>query len=116
MFIADAEGKLVFYNEAAEPIFGRKFSDRYTQVLTPDSWTKLLHPTRIEGGPELSLEETPPGVAFLEKKPAHARLRITSLDGTEHEVSATAVPLLAGHDAFVGMVAIFWEEPGTNGS
>jgi PAS domain S-box-containing protein len=110
MFLADSEGRLVFYNEAAEPLFGRKFSDRYKDELQPESWAELLRAEDIEEGGALTLEQVPPGIAFLERRPAHRRVRITGLDGTTRVVSATAIPLFAGAENFVGMLAIFWEE------
>jgi PAS domain S-box-containing protein len=107
MFLTDADGKIVFFNEAAESILGREYSDRYS--IGPQDWTTLLQPEDLEGR-KLELHEVPPGKAFLEKVPAHGRLRITGLDGVRRLVSATAFPLLTRGDHFVGMLSIFWEE------
>ncbi len=110
MFLADPEGRLVFYNEAAESIFGRKFSDRYKDELQPENWADLLRMEDLEEGEALTLEQVPPGIAFLERRPSHKQVRITGLDGTKRVLSATALPLFAGAENFVGMLAIFWEE------
>lgn len=107
MFIADAEGNLVFYNEPAEQILGRKYSERYE--VSPEDWTKLLEPTDLEGN-SLSLDEVPPGIALVHHRPAHSKVRITGLDRIPRTVSVTAFPLLARAQEFVGMLAIFWEE------
>ncbi|MFN2524760.1 MAG: PAS domain-containing protein [Actinomycetota bacterium] len=111
MFIADAEGNLVFYNEPAELILGRKYSERYE--VSPEDWTKLLEPTDLEGN-SLKLDEVPPGIALVHHRPSHAQVRITGLDRIPRTVSVTAFPLLARAQEFVGMLAIFWEdgEPG----
>ena len=42
MFIADAEGDLVFYNEAAEEILGRTFAE--AGEMSAESWTSLFQP------------------------------------------------------------------------
>lgn len=110
MFITDEHGHLVFYNEAAEAILGRKFSDRYTRALLPEQWTQLLRPVDLDGR-ELALDEVAPGIALLERRPSHQRLQISALDGSQRIVSATAFPLFTRSDTFVGMLSIFWEEP-----
>lgn len=106
IFLADGDGKVVFYNEAAELVIGRKFSDQLT--VLPDRWTDLLRPVDLDGTP-LRLEEVPPGAALLHRRPAHKTLRITGLDGVERTVAATAFPLLTSADGFAGVLAIFWE-------
>lgn len=107
MFIADRHGDLIFYNEPAEEILGTTLAE--AGEMSADHWTSLFHPEDLQGGP-LSLEAIPPGVALVKRKPAHATLRITGLDGRKRVVSVTAFPLFARADEFLGMVAIFWEE------
>jgi PAS domain-containing protein len=106
MFITDAEGKLVFYNEAAERILGRRFVE--AGELQASEWEGVFS---VEGpdGEALPLEKMPAGIAFLEQRPAHGELRITGLDGTKRELSVTAFPLLKRGREFLGVVAIFWE-------
>jgi PAS domain-containing protein len=91
-FISDADGDLVFYNEAAEEILGRTIED-------------------LEGAP-LPLEQNPGWIALAERRPAHVRLRIVGLDGVRRQLSATAMPLFSHPEEIVGMVAFFWEENG----
>jgi PAS domain-containing protein len=105
MLIADARGYLVYYNEAAEAIVGRRFSDagetRY------DDWVDAFEPRTIAAEP-LPLERRPAGIAFNERRAAHLRYRVTSADGVEREIESTAFPLFARTDEFVGIVVIFW--------
>ncbi len=108
MFIADAEGDVVFYNEPAEEILGRTFAE--AGELSAENWTSLFHPETLDGGP-MALAEMPTGIALLEQKPAHDIFRITCLDGKKRVVSVTGVPLFAQADRFVGMLAVFWELP-----
>jgi PAS domain-containing protein len=113
MFVADGEGELVFYNEAAEEILGRRFSEH--MEMPAEQWVALFHPETIDGAP-MPLAEMAPGIALLERRPAHGVARITGLDGRKRVVAATGFPLFAHADEFVGIVAIFWEENSREGS
>jgi PAS domain-containing protein len=103
--IADARGYLVFYNEAAESVVGRRFGE--TGEVPLDEWVATFEPRTLESEP-LPAERRPPRIAFDERRPAHLRYLITSADGVEREVEVTAFPLLAHTDEFVGIVVIFW--------
>jgi PAS domain-containing protein len=107
-FIADADGNLVFYNEPAEEIVGRTFAE--AGEMPAAEWAGLFEVEELDGTP-MPLERMPAGIALLEQRPAHHRLRITGLDGVTREIAVTAFPLLARADELVGVVAIFWEPP-----
>jgi PAS domain-containing protein len=107
MFVADADGDVVFYNEAAEEILGRPFTEG--MEMHADEWVSLFHLETLEGLP-MSLDKMAAGIALLERRPAHGPLRITGLDGRTRLVAATAFPLFARADELVGMVSIFWEQ------
>jgi len=49
MFIADAKGGLVFYNEPAEEILGRTFAE--AGEMSAESWTSLFDPETLDGRP-----------------------------------------------------------------
>lgn len=106
-FVADADGELVFYNEPAEQILGRTFSE--AGEMPADEWTALFRPETLAGEP-MTLRELPSGIA-LEREPAHDVFRITGLDGRKRIVSVTAFPLFAHADQFAGMFSVFWERP-----
>ena len=105
-FIADADGNLVYYNEAAEAILGRTFAE--AGEMPAAEWADLFEVEELDGSP-MQLERMPAGIALLERRPAHHSFRIASLDGVKREISVTALPLLARTDDLVGVVAIFWE-------
>jgi PAS domain-containing protein len=105
--IVDDEGMLVFFNEAAEEIFQQTFVE--TGELPFDEWSARFDP-RTPDGELLPLERRPTGIALHERRAAHERIRITSVDGVEREVASTAFPLFAHADEFVGTMAIFWRE------
>jgi len=108
IYIADADGTLVYFNEAAERIGGRSFAEAGEMSIR--QWAQLLRPRNVDGAP-LERAEMPGGIAFNERRPAHARLRIASLDGIEREIATTAFPLFGPDGAFHGVMVIFWEQP-----
>jgi PAS domain-containing protein len=108
MFVVDAAGRLVFYNEPAEQLIGRTFAE--TGEITAREWTALLQPETLDGK-EFEFEARPTGIALTERRPAHDRFRITGFDGRKRVISVTTLPLFARADEFLGMVAIFWEQP-----
>ncbi len=105
-FVTDAVGNLVFYNEAAEELLGRRFAD--VGELTASEWSSVFSITALDGTP-IPLEDIPGGVALLERRPAHRELRFTALDGIPREVSVTGLPLLSHADELVGSVSLFWQ-------
>jgi PAS domain-containing protein len=107
MFIADEEGRLVFFNEPAEEVIGRSFAE--AGELPADGWGSLIEVEDVDGNP-MALEDRPAGIAFFQRRAAHQTLRLTGLDGVKRLVSTTAFPLFAHADEFVGIVLIFWEE------
>ena len=109
MFIADADGDLVFYNEPAEAILGRTFGE--AGEMNAESWRSMFSLEHLDGTP-MPLEENPAGIALLERRPAHATFRMTGLDGRQRTISVTGLPLFAHVEELVGVVALFWEHTG----
>jgi PAS domain-containing protein len=107
IYIAASDGTLAYFNEAAERIGGRSFAE--AGEMSIGKWAELLRPRSVDGTP-LQREEMPGGIAFNERRPAHARLRITGLDGVEREIAATAFPLFGPDGEFHGIMVIFWEQ------
>jgi PAS domain-containing protein len=107
IYIADVDETLVYFNESAEKIAGRSFAE--IGEMPVRQFTKMLLP-RGGDGSEMSREETPGGIAYNERRPAHGSLRITGLDGSEREVATTALPLLGPDEEFHGIMVIFWEQ------
>lgn len=106
MLIADDQGQVVFFNEAAEAIIGASFAESGEMPL--DKWTATFAPRDRESDEPLPPERRPARIAFDQRRAAHEQFRITGRDGVEREVAVTAFPLFAHADEFVGIVAIFW--------
>jgi PAS domain-containing protein len=106
IYIADADGDLVYFNEPAEQIASGRYAEQGDTSII--DWVKMLAPETLEGRP-LAREEMPGGIAFAERRPAHGTMRITGLDGRKRTVETTALPLFGQAGEFHGIMAIFWE-------
>jgi PAS domain-containing protein len=103
--VADARGYLVFYNEAAEAVTGRRFAEAGEMPL--DDWLATFEPRTLASEPPPP-ERRPARIALYERRPSHLRYLVTSADGVEREIEVTAFPLFAHTDEFVGIVVVFW--------
>lgn len=105
MGITDEQGRLAYFNEAAESIIGSTLAE--AGPLSFDEWSARASP-RTPEGELLPSGRRPTAIALNERRAAHERVKVTGLDGVEREIAVTAFPLFASADEFVGMVAIFW--------
>ena len=108
IFIVDAQGTLLFYNEPAEVLLGQRFEE--TGALTTHQWATAFVPTDRQNRP-LPPEKVPLVIALRERRPNYAELRIRGLDQIERDIQASAFPLVGRTGRFLGAVAIFWEAP-----
>jgi PAS domain-containing protein len=106
VFLVDVEGAVIYFNEAAERVLGRRYVEGVG--MTAEEWGTAFAPTDDDGAP-IELSGLPLGIAILERHPDHRMLRIRSLDGIERRIEATAFPLFAHEDECLGAIAIFWE-------
>jgi len=109
VFLIDADGTLIYFNEHAQMILGQSFEE--VGELPAADWGRRWEPRDLDGR-EVPLKALPLSVTLLERKPAHGPLRIKGSDGVEHEIEVTSFPLLSKQHDFVGAVAIFWERAG----
>ena len=112
-FLVDEGGLLVFYNEAAGMLLGKRFEELGT--VGPEEWGALFGPFDRDGEP-IPYDELPLVVAVRDDRPAHANFEIRSADGTHHRVEASAFPIQTTHGSR-GAIAVFWPaaENGTGG-
>ena len=106
VFITDTAGDLIFYNEAAEKILGRRFEE--TGEMPKEKWSTAFKPLDDEGKP-LPPEELPLVRTLRDVYPYHKSLRIESLNGVIHDISVTSYPIISRCGSFLGAVAIFWK-------
>ena len=106
--LVDVDGDIVFFNDAAGELIGRSYLD--IGQLPVSRWQELFEPRTLDEEP-LKVEQTPSGIALLERKPVHDSFAFRGLDGREHDITVTAFPLFSRPDAVVGVMSIFWELP-----
>ena len=106
IFIVNPEGDLVFFNEPAEAILGKNYSE--TGIMPASEWSTIFQPVTADGEP-IPPQELPLVIALTERHPAHKVIWIRGLDGVLREIEITAFPLIGQADRFLGGIAIFWE-------
>lgn len=109
MFIVDTDGNLIFYNEPAETILGRRFDE--SGEMSASELASLFTPTDRTGEP-LALESLPLIIALSERRPASRSFWIRGLDGVRRRIGVTALPLFGQAERFLGAIAFFWEDHG----
>lgn len=106
IFIVNPEGDLMFYNEQAESILGRRYNE--TGPMPASVWSTAFHPVDEEGN-SIPPQELPLMIAIRERRPAHKIFRIRGMDGDMRRIEVTALPLIGQANRFLGGIAIFWE-------
>lgn len=106
IFLVDSKGNLVFYNEPAELILGRRFEETGKMPLA--EWSTIFTPTNEDGTP-IPPEEVPLVIALTQGRPVHRALYILGLDGVPREIEVTGIPLFGQADRQLGALALFWE-------
>lgn len=109
IFLVDTEGTLIFYNEPAEAILGRRFEE--TGKMAVDEWTRVFQPTDEEGTP-LEPGELPLVKTLQEGWPSHRVIRISGLDEEPRRIEVMSFPIVGQANRRLGAVAVFWEDEG----
>jgi PAS domain-containing protein len=107
-FLVDEAAMLVYYNEAAADLLGRRFEE--TGPIPAERWSQEFGPLG-SGGERLDIETLPTTIPLRRGRPAHGRFCITSVAEERHEIEMSAVPIV-GNDGFRGAMAFFWEVGG----
>jgi len=107
IFITDTNGQLVFFNEPAEKILGKKF--RETGAMPVSVWSSLFHP-EDQHGKRIARIDLPLVKTLTYCQPAQSEFWIKNLEGERYYISVTSFPLIGRSKRFVGAVAIFWEK------
>lgn len=106
MFLLDATGTLVYFNDAAENIIGKPFGE--LGEISAAEFGEVLQLADPDGAP-VRRRDSPAGIAFIQQRPAHRVLLVTGYDGTRRLVEATAYPLFGNAQEMHGVVSVFWE-------
>lgn len=102
--LTDPEGRLLFFNDAAASLLGRRFEE--VGRLSREEWAREIGPFDDEGRPlaadSLSLAE-----ALRSGSPAQGRFHVRLADGALREVEISALPLLEPGN-FEGALVVLW--------
>lgn len=107
VFLVDARGRLLYYNEAAAGVLGRPFSDP-ADLGSRRELYEAFRP-RDDGGQAIDPEDHPMAVARRRGEPVHRLTRVRGLDGLDRRIAITAVPLIGQSDRLLGAFGLFWE-------
>ena len=103
-FLVGEGGALLFYNEAAGAMLGRRFEDK--SVLGAAEWTSEFGPFD-EYGEAIPYDIIPATVALRSNRPYHGRFWIRGAGGIRRDIAASAIPIV-GAGGSSGAIVIFW--------
>ena len=105
VFITDTTGNLIFYNEPAESILGKRFEE--TGEMAVEEWATVFKPVD-EHGEVIPPDELPLVKTLKDASPYHKTFLIESLQNKIQKISVTSYPIIGRSGKFLGAVAIFW--------
>ncbi len=104
--LVDPRGDLVFFNEAAALVLGRRFED--TGPIRRGEWSALFRPANPDGS-AMKREEGPLFIATEHREPSHSRARVLGLDGVVRDLEGIAFPLIGQGERMLGAVGMLWD-------
>ena len=107
-FLASAKNDIVFYNEAAGALLGRRFEE--SGPMSAEDWLNDFGPLDESDEP-IPFERQPLTLALRANHAAHARHRIRSAGGAVREVEVSGMPII-GAGGFQGAMIFFWPAGG----
>lgn len=106
VFITDTIGNLVFYNEPAETVLGKRFEE--TGEMPVEMWSRIFKPID-EFNKEIPPEDLPLVKTLRDFSPYHKSFWIKSLQGNTEKIALTSYPIISRENKFLGAVAMFWK-------
>jgi PAS domain-containing protein len=106
VWVMGENGDLLYYNESAESVLGRRFDE--AGEMPGDELASIFQTTAEDGSP-LHSGELPINIALQKRRPAALRHRFRGLDGFWRLVDVAAFPIEGQGGRQLGAVAIFWE-------
>jgi PAS domain-containing protein len=106
VFITDTKGNLIYYNEPAEEILGKRYDE--TGEMPVEMWSTIFKPIDAKGK-AIPPQELPLVKTLNSCHPYHKTFWIESLKGKKEQISVTSYPIIGRAARFLGAVAIFWK-------
>jgi len=107
VWITDADGRLVYYNEPTEEIIGMRFED--AGELSADQLAEVFVISDIDGSP-LANDDRPLMIALTKQMSAHRRIRFLRVDKQWREIAVTAIPIIGEGNRHLGAMVTMWED------
>lgn len=102
--LIDLEGTLVYYNEPIAKLAGMRFEE--TGPMPAADWGDAFGPFDDDGR-RIPFDEHPLTLAVREGRAGHYTQKFKSTEGSDFEVSVSAIPLV-GAAGFEGALVFFW--------
>jgi PAS domain-containing protein len=106
LLLVDPKGDLLFYNEPAETMLGRRFEE--TGPMPKEVWSTAFTPVD-EQGQSMPPAELPLMMALTTRRPAYKRLYIHGMNGVRRHIEVAAIPILGLQGEFLGATGLYWE-------
>jgi PAS domain-containing protein len=103
-FLVDAQGTLIFFNEAAGVLLGSPFE--VVGPLEQEEWAQRFGPFQHDGEPA-ALDHLPLALTLRDGRPSQGRFHIHIVTGDALEVDVSALPMLAA-DGLHGALILLW--------
>jgi PAS domain-containing protein len=103
-FLVGEQGELLFFNEAAGALVGRRFEE--TGTLAAQEWVAEFGPFDQNEQP-MAYERIPATIALRDNRPYHGNFRICAAGGNHQDIAASAIPIV-GPGGSTGAIVIFW--------
>lgn len=103
-FLVAEQGSLLFYNDAAAALLGRRFEEVGT--LSAPDWTAEFGPFGEDEQP-IPYDQNAATIALRANRPFHGRFRICVAGGHHQDVAASAIPIV-GPEGQSGGIVFFW--------
>ncbi len=111
-FLVDERGAVVFYNETAGELLGRRFEE--SGPMTADEWGRTYGPFD-EDGRAIPFSDLDLTKGLVRGRPGHSRFHMRSLDGVDRLIEAAAMPIVATGSQRGAMVFIWPASDGAGG-
>jgi PAS domain-containing protein len=106
IWVTDAAGNLVYFNEPTENLIGLRFED--AGEISVAELSRRFDLCDLDGTP-LADHERPLVIALDKQQPSQRMLRMRSQDGRPKVISDTAVPIVGEGDRLLGALVILWD-------
>lgn len=104
VLLFDHDGVLVFFNEPAEVLLGRKYDE--TGSMVRPEW-QAAFPMEDDDGKPIPGRDTPMACCLSDGNPTQRTVTVRGMDGLRRRATITAFPIKGLDHRSVGVMALF---------